>query len=63
VKVVGRFTQNVVMFHNILLYITFSSVHRFTDVKAPYVGLDLAAYESSHAKTLGHESDALVEKG
>ncbi|KAG2088638.1 hypothetical protein BD769DRAFT_1782000 [Suillus cothurnatus] len=48
------------MFHNILLYITFSSVHRFTDVKAPYVGLDLAAYESSHAKTLGHESDALM---
>lgn len=31
-------------------------------LKVPHVGPDLAAYRSSHAETLGHESDAWWRK-
>jgi len=31
-------------------------------LKVPHVGPDLAAYQFSHAKTLGHESDAWWRK-
>jgi hypothetical protein len=36
--------------------------HLKAGLKVPYVGPDLAAYDSSHTKTLGHESDAWWRK-